>query len=114
MSKLIDAMQIRATGNRFAELGKVEVTKNEDFCDKNYINDFIEYKLGVVVVVGVRLVARSDEIHYLKDQAEHMVREEVFGEYRKVFHEIRFAAYNRNFEEVNRLVSVIERSMFDV
>lgn len=111
MSKLIEVLRLQETGNRFAELGTVAVTKQEDY---NYFRttDIFEYR--VTATVGVDLRVRPEQLAFARENAEHCIREEVFGEYRKLLCNIRQTAYNRDFEMVNKLVSEIERSMFDV
>lgn len=111
MSKVIDAMQIHSTGRRYAELGKLQVSKDE--CYKQYKHtELEEYRLEALL--GVAMRCRPEEVKYMKEEAEHMVREEVFGEYRKVLRQIKYAAYNRDFKEVDNLVSSLECSMFGV
>lgn len=110
MSKLIDAMQIHSTGKRFAEIGKVAVVKTDSYTEFRPLPDLVEYRLEANI--GVRIRCIEEDLKYVKEESERMVREEVFGEYRKALHQIRFAAYNRDFKEVDNLVSEIEANMF--
>lgn len=112
MSKLINAMRLRETGNCVAYLGDVEVSVKERTAEYAKPNPsyYLEYHLGVEI--GVTFVGSSTEIAHRQSNVEQMIREEVFGEYRSLLYRIQNAAYNRDFDEVSKLTSQIERSMF--
>lgn len=111
MSKLIKALRLQETGNRYTELGPIIASKQEGY-DYLRVMDVYEYRL--TATIGVDLQASPEQLPFAKENAEKYIREEVFGEYRKLLYTIRQAAYNRDFEIVNKLVSEIERSMFNV
>lgn len=118
MSKLIEAIEARQTGNRVPGdlMGVSKLFSAKSDMAVRYQDDSLyEYELGVQL--GLRITIRRDDKaalnHYLAD-ARRQIAQFVFGEFRDKLYEIKRASYERDWQEVNKLLDDLHGQMFDV
>jgi hypothetical protein len=100
VSKLIDQVQAKLTGQRVALMPELTVTeKVEDVFDNLSV---LQYDIGVEWKIRTHC-DRKDVPHVLKNVVRQL-REEIYGEFRRRALEIQRAAYEREYEKMHMLI----------
>ena len=114
MSKLLELMEVRRTGEIYASLKPLSALCNvdESYTNTEYGQEYrIQVKLGAKVVV---LEESRDHLDYAVSQVKRSVNEAVFGEFRVPLREIQRLLWERRYNEASAKVTKLEMDMFSV
>lgn len=100
MSKFIDQVQAKLTGQKVAILPELVVTEKV----QDVFHDLTAFQYDIGVEWKIRThCERKDLPHVIKNAVAHL-REDVFGEFRHRALEIQRAAYERDYDKMHALI----------
>ena len=114
MSKLLELMEVRRTGELYASLKPLSALCN---IDEGYMNTVYGQEYRIQVKLGAKVVVSEESgesLEYAVKQVKRSVNEAVFGEFRVPLREIQRLLWERKYDEVSARLSRLEMEMFSV
>jgi len=119
MSKLLDHLQVRDTGDRRHVLKPLKMVTgtftSEDWCLQEYSTVYrVEARLGAQVVVSEAEKLGMNPDFIIKAKVYRPLAEEIFGEFRQPLIDADFAIAQGDYREASKLIHSVLDSMFKV
>lgn len=108
MSKFIDAVHAKLTGQRVAIPPEINVTKHFEELP-GQIDDALQYDIGVEW--KVRTHCRPKDVAAVTENAVRQLREEIYGQFRRRALEIQRAAYERDYDKMHMHIRDLMREI---
>lgn len=120
MSRLLDYIEVRATGKSYAQMPPIQYVAYEFHVTDAPIRFYDAKEYRVKATFGANAVVSSKELDTIgwEQIAKHKIyrplAEEIFGEFRQPLLEADRAAYEGNYRKVSEIIHQVLDSMFKV
>jgi hypothetical protein len=99
MSKFMEAVRAKMTGQKVAAVPELEVTIDREFLP--YSDDFALTQYDIGVECRIRTHCKPVDLKHVLDNAMKQLREDIYGQFRRRALEIQRAAYERDYDKMH-------------
>jgi hypothetical protein len=100
MSKFIDQVQAKLTGQRVALMPELTVTEKVE----DVLHDYSVFQYDIGVEWKVRTHCDRKDVEHVVKNVVRQLREDIYGEFRRRAIEIQRAAYEREYDKMHMLI----------